>query len=147
MLQERLQQALEGLNGLVMIDVDDAIGGCWEEVCPPYWILHELGETATRLGIPLFIDKRRGLLEDYEAIRKDDLTKRLVHIPRESYERTADVIERTLHIPRSQTSLGFAGTYAESCVRKFLWALCEERVIPDVQIDCPIVPLTENPIA
>lgn len=147
MLQEKLKQAIEGLNGVVMIDIDDAIHGCWDKHCPEYWILYELGEVAQKLGIPLFIDKGRGLLGDYGAISKDDLTKNWVHIPRFSYENSADATERTLGIPRNQTSLGFAGTYAESCVRKFLWALCEERVIPDVQIDCRITPLTEKQIA
>lgn len=146
MLNKRLQQALEGLNGVVMIDVDDFINGCWTKECVEYWILHELGEVAQRVGIPIFIDRGRGLLGDYEATNKDDLTQKWIHIPRFNYDTSAKIIERTLGVPREETFLGFGGTYSESCVRKFLWALCDEKVIPEVQSDCPIKPLTENPI-
>ena len=130
MLHERLQLALEGLHGVLLIDIDDYFAGLWDRTCVEYQILQAFGKTAEDMGVPVFIDKNRGILEDYEAIGKEDLTRNWVHIPRFNYERAAAVIERTLGIPREQTYLGFAGTYAESCVRTFLWALCEEKIIP-----------------
>ena len=146
MLPERLRPVIEGLNGIVMIDIDDAIPGCWNNNYRAYWVLKELSEVASSSGIHLFIDKGRGLLEDNQAISKDELTADWTHIPRGDYQRAATTIEKKVGILREQTTLGFAGTYAESCVRKFLWALCEERIIPNVPIDCPIIPLTEKPI-
>ena len=150
MLHERLQEILEGLNGVVLIDIDDAFMGIWDRQCPDYLLLEVLGKVAKAKGIPIFIDKNLdgiGGMEDYERRGKEDLTADWVDINRCNYERAAEGIERTLRIPREQTFLGFGGTYADACVRRFLYALCEEKIIPEVQRDSQIVPLTENPIA
>ena len=147
MPQEQLKAVIDGLDGVVLIDMDDHFGpNCWMKTCSEYWILYELGQVAREMAIPLFIDKGREDLTDQQALNKDDLTENWIHIPRFDYQGTAEVIERTLELPRDQILLGFAGTYAESCVRKFLWALCNEKVIPEVPVDELTTRATEKPI-
>ena len=94
MLQERLQSVIEGLSGIVVIDIDDGIPGYWNNNYRAYWVLKELGEVASSLGIHLFIDKGRSLLEDDEAISKQELTANWTHISRGDYQRAATTIEK-----------------------------------------------------
>ncbi len=75
------------------------------------------------------------MLEDKEFTNKLELTSGWVHITRFDYERTAEIIENSIGIIREDVYLGFAGTYSESCVKKYLLSLCKDKIIPEVKRD------------
>lgn len=147
MLEEKIQNALQGIDGLIVVDIEDYFPCAWSPRTHEYHVLTILRDIAHKMKMPIFLDKGTGNLDDRERIARYELAQSWVWIPRFDYEASARIIERTIQKPRNEIYLGFGGTYAESCVRKFLWALCEERIIPDVPLDCPIVPLAEKPIA
>lgn len=132
MINEEIEQAIEGLDGVVLVDIDDRFFP-WSKAYDEYWMFLKLREVCETKAIPVFFNKTRytgdGLFESYLSLTEG--WREFHHLcSAESYETAAAIIEREISKPREETTLGFGGTLADSCVRIALYNMCEETMPP-----------------
>lgn len=129
MIEPIIESALKEIDAIIVIDPEDGLGNCWSKQGTNYYVFKELSDIANQKGIKIFSNKSRGLIiRDSDYINMLDLTKEWSNIKEFKYEKIAEKIDSSVKKPRDEITLGFLGTFSISCVRRHLYAMCDEKI-------------------
>ena len=91
--------------------------------------MNALKEVAAEYGVPVFLDKRVDIWNDRQIDNMLDISRDWIDIRRFDNEEIARTIQYHLRLARKETTLGFGGTFADSCVKRMMEDLTDKWTV------------------